>query len=593
MITTFLRNKVYLIQLVMIILPLLLAATVTAAPNGNARGFKALTGQAAGSYRLPLDVIQVRQRSVGPNLTSRRYQQVVNGAQVLGGQLSVVSDAQGNVKTVIGAHYPNLLTTNDINLTAANAQAKVARKIGGTGKWFNHLMLNPKTGRYFYRVENRRADSRWFYWIDAENGNVLNAYDGLAHGDGMGVTGDIKDLTGLTSPAGNGFQLVSQNDRIKTYDARNRNRLPGNIATDDDDSWDLPGSTSPGQAALVDAHFYANVTDSYYQTIHSFDWLSYFPQGIVSSAHVQRNYNNAYWNGEQMAYGDGDGSRFINFSGDLDVVGHELSHGVTDATSNLIYQNESGALNEAFSDIMGTNIEYFNDTGNWTIGEDITVGSNGIRNMADPNEDGDPSHYADRYTGTADNGGVHWNSGIANHWYYILVTGSPNANQARATGNTLNGIGMAAAETIAFMGFTSLNATATFCDAREATIAIADSHATDVTNAWDEVGVTDSLCSGGGDGGSGGGGGTAGDPLISNVESATGNGIKFEITWSTDIPSDSTVIFNCCGSYSNAELVTSHKMKFTGSKGVLYEYYVTSTTPDGGSTTAGPFQHQN
>jgi len=92
---------------------------------------------------------------------------------------------------------------------------------------------------------------------------------------------------------------------------------------------------------------------------------------MVSSAHLQRNYNNAYWNGSQMAYGDGDGVTFIEFPGDLDVVGHELSHGVTDATSNLIYQNESGALNEAFSDIMGTSIEYYYGTGNWTIGEDI------------------------------------------------------------------------------------------------------------------------------------------------------------------------------------------------------------------------------
>ena len=86
-------------------------------------------------------------------------------------------------------------------------------------------------------------------------------------------------------------------------------------------------------------------------------------------------YNNAYWNGSQMAYGDGDGSNFVELSGDLDVVGHELSHGVTDATSDLIYQNESGALNEAFSDIMGTAIEFYYGSGNWTIGEDVTPGS--------------------------------------------------------------------------------------------------------------------------------------------------------------------------------------------------------------------------
>ncbi|WP_455376827.1 M4 family metallopeptidase, partial [Kaarinaea lacus] len=472
MITSILRNKYYSIHIVTIALLGLFAASIQAAPNGN-RGFRALTGQAASNYKLPVDVNLVSQRAAGPNLTSRRYQQLVNNAQVLGGQITVYSDIQGNVKTVVGAHYPNLLTTNDIKLTPANAQANVAAKIGGKGKWLNQLMVNPETGRYFYRVENRRADSRWFYWIDAENGNVLNAYDGLAHSEGIGVLGDTKDLTGLTRSAGNRFDLVSVNGRITTYDARNRTRLPGNVATDDDDSWDLPGSESPGQPALVDAHYYANVTDNYFLTTHKFNWTNYYSQGIVSSAHVKRNYNNAYWNGEQMAYGDGDGSLFINFSGDLDVVGHELTHGVTDATSDLIYQNESGALNEAFSDIMGTSIEFNYGSGNWTIGEDITVGSNGIRNMKNPGEDGHPSHYDDLRTGTYDNGYVHSNSGIANHWYYLLVNGGINSNPARRSGNSVTGIGLAAAEQIAFLGFTALTATATYCDARGSTISVA------------------------------------------------------------------------------------------------------------------------
>ena len=151
---------------------------------------------------------------------------------------------------------------------------------------------------------------------------------------------------------------------------------------------------------MVDAHFYANITDNYYLNTHGFNWLRHYTQGMSRLVHVGRNYNNAGWNGTQMVYGDGDGTTFINFSGDLDVVGHELSHGVTEATSNLVYQNESGALNEAFSDMMGTAIEFSNGTGNWTIGEDITPGGDGIRNMANPNQDGDPSHYADRYTGT-------------------------------------------------------------------------------------------------------------------------------------------------------------------------------------------------
>ena len=224
-----------------------------------------------------------------------------------------------------------------------------------------------------------------------------------------------------------------RNNRLRTNDGRNRTRLPGSLATDSNDVWDTPGSSSPGQPALVDAQFYANVTDNYYQNVQGFNWTSHYSQGIRSTAHYSSRYNNAFWNGSQMVYGDGDGVNFQEFSGDLDVVCHELSHGVTEATSNLNYQNESGALNEAFSDIMGTNCEFYYGTGNWTIGEDIDLQGNGIRDMSDPNADGDPSYYADRYTGTSDNGGVHTNSGIANHWYYLLVNGGQNANPARGS----------------------------------------------------------------------------------------------------------------------------------------------------------------
>jgi thermolysin len=191
----------------------------------------------------------------------------------------------------------------------------------------------------------------------------------------------------------------------------------------------------------------------------------------------------------------------------LDVVGHELTHGVTDFTSDLIYQDESGALNEAFSDIMGSGMEFWAETNgrepattlepDWLIGEDFDLRGDsvpGFRNMADPGEDGDPSHYDERYTGSEDNGGVHTNSGIANHWFYLLVNGGQNSDSTYASGRDVAGIGLADAEPIAFLGFTALSADATFCDARDATIAVADSYGTNVADAWDEVGVDTALC---------------------------------------------------------------------------------------------------
>ena len=121
----------------------------------------------------------------------------------------------------------------------------------------------PDTARYFYRVEVRDFASRWFFWIDAETGAVTNEYDGFTTGTGIGVKGDTKDLGELTTFV-NGTHALST-PRLTTYDARNRQTLPGVLATDADDAWNTPGRTSPGQPAMVDAHFYANVTDAFYQ----------------------------------------------------------------------------------------------------------------------------------------------------------------------------------------------------------------------------------------------------------------------------------------------------------------------------------------
>lgn len=577
-------RKSWFAILLVLVLVFSLVVPVAADDGDQPRGFRALKGAEAASFRVPADMeATTREAMPAYGVQAERFQQTFNGAKVFGGQLSVYRDGSGNALAVVGAHYPNLLATNSVVLSAGQARSIAARSGQGSGDRQVTLMINPSTGRYFYVIDSRALDSRWMHWVDAESGEIINSYNALTEGSGTGVLGDTKDLTGLTTFSGGVYQLKTS--RLTTYDARNRSTVPGVLATDADDLWNTAGTTSPGQAAMVDAHFYANVTDTYYLNVHGFNWLSHYPQGIVSSAHVQRNYNNATWNGTQMSYGDGDGSTFKNFSGDLDVVGHELSHGVTEATSDLIYQNESGALNEAFSDIMGTSIEYYYGTGNWTIGEDITIGSNGIRNMANPGEDGDPSHYADRYTGTGDNGGVHINSGIANHWYYLLVNGGQNANPARATGTNVQGIGLAAAEEIAFLGFTALPASANYCAARASTIAVAGSQSANVADAWDEVGVTDTLCGGGGGGGNG--------PTITNVASAKLKGGKFKITWTTNVPADSAVTFTCCGTYTNASLVTSHSMSFTGTNGVAYEYYVTSKDANGNSTTVGPFVHQN
>ena len=185
-----------------------------------------------------------------------------------------------------------------------------------------------------------------------------------------------------------------------------------------------------------------------------------------------------------MVYGEGlppnlvdTAGRQWNFlAGALDVVAHELTHGVTDFTSDLIYENESGALNEAFSDIMAAGVEFFYQTAgdgqmeaDYLIAEDV-VTPGGIRSMADPAVFGDPDHYSIRFTGPEDNGGVHINSGIVNQAFYLAIEGGTN----RTSGQTVTGVGgdnRAQVETVFYRAFTTLLPSgATFSVARAATL---------------------------------------------------------------------------------------------------------------------------
>ena len=507
-------------------LVLVVSASAAVAASGPAGGFRALSGAEAAAFSLPADVVPVRTFTLASGLTYERYQQVYGGAHVLGGQLTLYRAGSGTVVAVIGAHYPNISASNRVNLTAAEARQASARDVGAAGQRLVQLQIDPASGRYFYAVETRRPASRWIHWIDAGNGQILNKFDALAHNCdsapapcGFGVqytedAGDVKDLAGLTTQSGGQYLLRAADGRQETHDQGSSNfPFLGPVATDSDNSWVLLGDESPAQQALVDAQYYANVTDDYYQGVYGYDWVA---EAIAAGAndrmeihaHYTRNYNNAFWNGSYIALGDGDQVQFEELTA-MDVVGHELTHGVTDFTSNLIYQDESGALNEAFSDMMGSSMEFYAESAgrepaaslapDWLIGEDFDLRGDtvpGFRNMADPTEDDDPSHYDDRFTGTDDNGGVHTNSGIANHWYYLLVNGGQNADPARASGTPVAGIGLAAAEQVAFMGFTALPAGATFCDARASTIAVAGSNAANVADAWDEVGVDTALCGG-------------------------------------------------------------------------------------------------
>ncbi|MBW3113696.1 M4 family metallopeptidase [Bacillus sp. MCCB 382] len=320
------------------------------------------------------------------------------------------------------------------------------------------------------------SPGNWNYFIDAKTGDILNKYNDMHEvsgtnkvGTGKGVLGDSKPLNTTLSSGKYYLQDNTRGSGIFTYNMNNRTFfpqffLPGTLWSDSDNvlnaTYDAPA---------VDAHYFAGVTYDYYK--EHFNRNSYDNQGakLVSSVHYSSGYNNAFWNGSQMVYGDGDGTTFVPLSGGIDVVAHELTHAVTDFSSDLVYQNESGALNEAISDIFGTLVEYENGSNpDFEIGEDIyTPGTSGdaLRSMSNPAKYGDPDHYSKRYTGTSDNGGVHTNSGIINKQAYLLSEGGTHY------GVTVPGIGREKLGDIYYrMNTVYLTASSTFSQARAAAV---------------------------------------------------------------------------------------------------------------------------
>ena len=280
------------------------------------------------------------------------------------------------------------------------------------------------------------------------------------------------------------------------------------MATDGDNEW--------ADGAVVDAHAYAGWTYDYYFKRHGRRGVDGLDLAVRSVTHfVPRSFEfaNAFWDpfSNAMYYGDGD-REFAAFSGALDVVAHELTHGVTQYTWDGIYEGESGALNEAFSDVMGTGAEFFHQSpgtgrlrADYFLGEDLTFHFDpprtAVRSMENPAlfcaaslGQCDPDHYSRRYLGTADGGGVHHNSGIANQAFYLLAEGGVN----RTSGLRVAGLGAGGrerAERIFYRGFTAyLTPSATFQDARAATVRagrdlFGEAEAAQVALAWSAVGV--------------------------------------------------------------------------------------------------------
>ncbi|MFT9597775.1 M4 family metallopeptidase [Mesobacillus sp.] len=395
-----------------------------------------------------------------------RLQQTINGVPVEGAEMVVHYNQDGSVKSVNG-QYNNSVAGKDIKIqpfiSAENALELAKDSVSAPG----HLETEPETELVFYPFNDEEYlaykvnvnflgehPGNWFVYVDAKTGNVVDKYNALMHageysaskGSGLGVKGDhrvlnISHQNEAGSKQGSTFYLYDSSlenaEGIFTYDFKNQwrsssTRLPGDLFASKDAAW-----TSDYERAGVDAHYNSEKVYNYFLNEHGRNSIDGNGMAIVSTVHYGDKYNNAFWNGSQMTYGDGDGEFMISLSAGLDVVAHEMTHGVTNTSSNLKYRFQSGALNEAFSDIFGALI----DEDDWELGEDIMGesavegGRDALRSLSDPsrfpvgtayvpygNGEGMYPKHMDEYYDlpwNLDNGGVHINSSIINQAAYL------------------------------------------------------------------------------------------------------------------------------------------------------------------------------
>jgi Zn-dependent metalloprotease len=444
-----------------------------------------------------------------------RFDQVYRALPVFGGQLVTHVDAAGNLRGQGGRFYGGINSAVKPALSPNEAIGKARSALAYTGLFAQapaaRLLILPLDGRAIvaYQVtleieDGTDATAHHQYFVDANDGSIAWYYDSLLHDDAIGTGNSLySGAIQLHTDRVNGIYEMRDNTRGGMFVVQGGG--PGTLLTDSDNVWGDGTNVDPNTAG-VDAHFGAAQTWDYYLNTYGRRGIDNNGFQIMSRVHYGNNYNNAFWNGKNMTYGDGDGVVFSPLVA-LDVAGHEITHGVTQFTANLIYANESGALNESFSDIFGTAVEFYTGsigsrTPDYFIGEDIYLPSDnepGFRNMKDPLEDNDPDNYTIRLfptckpNGVNDGCGVHSNSGIQNNAFYLLAEGGTN----RTSGIRVRAIGRAGAEAIFYRALTVyLFPSATFQDARIACINAAtdlyganSSEARAAAQAWTAVGV--------------------------------------------------------------------------------------------------------
>ncbi|MGW6751535.1 M4 family metallopeptidase [Streptomyces sp. NPDC055006] len=428
-----------------------------------------------------------------------RYERTYNGLPVLGGDLVVHENKTGTTETVTKAIKTAIKVASlkpVVTTAKAEKQALTAAKTAGSAKTSAdqapRKVIWAATGKptlaYETVVGGLQDDgtpNELHVITDAATGKKLYEYQGIETGTGKTLYSGTVSLS--TTLSGSTYQLTDgTRGGHKTYNLKHGTSGTGTLFTDADDVWGTgtASSSTTDQTAAADAAYGAQKTWDFYKSTFGRSGIKNNGVGAYSRVHYGNSYVNAFWDDSCfcMTYGDGSGNTHPLTS--LDVAGHEMSHGVTSSTAGLNYSGESGGLNEATSDIFGTGVEFYAansaDVGDYLIGEKININGDGtpLRYMDQPSKDGGSANYWSSSVGNLD---VHYSSGVANHFFYLLSEGSGaktingvSYNSPTYSGTAVTGIGRAKALQIWYKALTTyMTSTTKYAGARTATLSAA------------------------------------------------------------------------------------------------------------------------
>jgi Zn-dependent metalloprotease len=426
-----------------------------------------------------------------------RYERTYAGLPVLGGDLVVHTAESGRTEGVTKANKAAIkVAALKPQITAAKAEKQAvsaartlgsaksaadgARKVIWAGSGKPVLAYETVVGG----LQDDGTPNQLHVITDAATGKKLFEYQGVENATGTGKTLYSGTVSLTTTLSGSTYQLYdTTRGGHKTYNLAHKSSGKGTLFTDADNVWGTgtASSSSTDQTAAADADYGAQETWDFYKNTFGRSGIKNDGVGAYSRVHYGNSYVNAFWDDSCFCMTYGDGSSNTHPLTSLDVAGHEMSHGVTSNTAGLDYSGESGGLNEATSDIFGTGVEFYannaSDKGDYLIGEKIDINGDGtpLRYMDKPSKDGGSADYWSSSVGNLD---VHYSSGVANHFFYLLSEGSGSKtingvtyNSPTYNGSTVTGIGRAKALQIWYKALTTyMTSTTNYKAARTATL---------------------------------------------------------------------------------------------------------------------------